>query len=55
MPAGDDTAVGVAELTGQVAGEQGDGISEVDDPVVPDPGVGVLAALGDVVGPAGTG
>ena len=54
-PAGHAGAVGIAELACQVAGEQRDRLGDIDDPVVPDPGVGVLAALVHVVGTRGPG
>jgi hypothetical protein len=38
-----------------MAGEQGGGFGEIDDPVVRNAGVGILAALDDVVGAPGAG
>src|SRR5690606_14325064 len=48
--AGDRTVVDVAEPARPVAGRQRHRLGRVHRPVVRDPGVGVLAALLDVVG-----
>ncbi len=47
-------AVDVAQLAAEVAGDERDRVVEVDDPVVRDARIGVIGALGHVVGAPGS-
>ena len=50
----DRAAVDVAQLAAEVAGDERDRVVEVDDPVVRDARIGVIGALGHVVGAPGS-